>query len=357
MKRKALTIALILTFLFSALTGTQFVNLIHANFTLLLPELPTPIYVREDGTIEGAEGAIQKTGNTYTFVRDLNRTIEIQKDSIVLEGNGFTLTKPSEVDTAGLMTPIGWFPSIRISNRDNIIIRNMIFDKCYTSISVENSSNIMVIQNIMRNGNEGVYMSSGSYCSIIGNEITDNSHTGLDIKDSIFLNIAYNTISRNHGHGGWIAVSYSNISRNNIIDNSFNHFGIGLYLYGPNSLNRIFENNFINNEVGLFYQGAHGSSVNNEVYNNYWSNFQDAIVNVAADAASGVDQSPLASSISTSFDQSLFPLPSLTPSISPTPIAQSDSEPLPTTLVTATVAIVAVFGFGFLINWTKRKRV
>jgi parallel beta-helix repeat protein len=356
MKRKALTIALILTFLFSALAGTQFVNLIHANFTLL-PELPTPIYVREDGTIEGAEGAIQKTGNTYTFVRDLNRTIEIQKDSIVLEGNGFALTKPSEVDTAGLMTPIGWFPSIRISNRDNIIIRNMIFDKCYTSISVENSSNIMVIQNIMRNGNEGVYMSSGSYCSIIGNEITDNSHTGLDIKDSIFLNIAYNTISRNHGHGGWIAVSYSNISRNNIIDNSFNHFGIGLYLYGPNSHNRIFENNFINNEVGLFYQGAHGSSVNNEVYNNYWSNFQDAIVNVAADAASGVDQSPLASSISTSFDQSLFPLPSLTPSISPTPIAQSDSEPLPTTLVTATVAIVAVFGFGFLINWTKRKRV
>jgi len=310
MKRKALVLILIGVVILLSVE-TFFASSACANFTPL-PELPTPFYIREDGTIQGGAEALQQTGNIYAFVRDINETIEIQKDNIMLDGNGFTLTKPPEVETSGLMTPIGWFPSIRISNRDNVTIMNINFDKCYTAISVEDSSNIVIIQNTIHNGNEGIYIMSSINCSIIGNEIVDHSYTGLSIRDSSFLNIAYNTISRNHFHGGWIAISYSNISRNDITDNSFDHFGIGLYLYGPNSHNYIFENNFINNEIGLFYQGARGSSVNNKVYNNYWRNFQDAIVNVAADAASGVDQSPLTSPISTSFDPSLFPLPSLT---------------------------------------------
>jgi len=283
-----------------------FASSVNANFTPL-PELPTPIYIKEDGTIEGGAGALQRTGNVYTFVRDVNETIEIQKDNVVLDGNGSTLTKPPEVDTSALMTPIGWFPSIRISNRDNITVMNVTFDRCHTGISVENSSNIVIIQNTIRNGAEGIYMSSSVNCSIIGNEITDHSSAGLNIKDSSFLNIAYNTISRNRGHGGWIAVSYSNISRNEISYNTAPNVGIGLYLYGTNAHNYIFENNFIDNDIGLVYQGP---SVNNTVFNNYWSNHQKEMGNVAADGSDS-DQSPLTSPVSTSFDPSLFPLPSL----------------------------------------------
>ena len=310
MKRKALALFIGVVILLSV--ETFFAHSANANFTSIsLPELPTPIYIRGDGTIEGGAGALQRTGNIYTFVRDINETIEIQKDNIMLDGNGFLLTKPPEVNTAGLMTPVGWFPSIQISNRNNVIIMNINFDKCHTGITVENSSNIVIIQNTFRNGNRGICMSSSINCSIIGNEMVDHSSSGLSIRASSFLNITYNTVSRSHFHGGWIAINQSKISRNNITDNSFDHFGIGLYLYGPNSHNHIFENNFINNEIGLFYQGASGISVKNTVYNNYWSNYQNAIVNVAADAASGVDQSPLTNPIYTSFDPSLFPLPSL----------------------------------------------
>ena len=355
MKRKALALTFISVVILLSVE-TFFTSSASANFTPL-PELPTPIYIRGNGTIEGGAGALQRTGNTYTFVRDISETIEIQKDNVIIDGNGFSLTKPPEVKTEGLMTPIGWFPSIKISNKKDIIIKNIKFDKCYTSIAVKNSSNIIIIQNAMKNGNEGIDISSCTNCSIIGNEIVDNSFTGLNIMDSSFLNIAYNTISRNHFHGGWIAISYSNISRNDITDNSFDNFGIGLYLYGPNSNNRIFENNFINNEIGLFYQGARGSSVNNKVYNNYWRNFQDAIVNVAADAASGVDQSPRTSPISTSFDPSQFPWLSPTPTPSPpspTPNAQSNSELFPTTLVVAPIASVAVIGAGLIVYFKKR---
>jgi parallel beta-helix repeat protein len=308
MKKKTSTL-LITGVIIVLLVEVLFASSVNANFTPL-PELPTPLYIKEDGTVEGGAGALQQTGNVYTFVRDINKTIEIQKDDVILDGNGFTLTKPPEVNTAALMTPIGWFPSIRISNRDNVTIMNINFDRCYTAIRVENSSNIVIVQNNIHNGNGGISMSSSVKCIIIGNEVVDHSFTGLNIMGSSFLNIAYNNVSRNHFHGGWIAVSHSNISRNSVTDNSFDNFGIGLYLYGVNCHNIIFENNFVNNEIGLFYQGAHGTSVNNTVYRNYWSNYQDAIVNVAADSASGVDKSPLTSPISTSFDPSLFPLPS-----------------------------------------------
>ena len=288
------------------LVEVLFARSVNANFTPL-PALPTPIYIRGDGTVEGGAGAIQRTGNIYTFVRDIDETIEIQKDGVTVDGNGFALTKPPEVNTAGLMTPIGWFPSIRISNRDNIVVMNITFDRCYTGISVENSSNIVIIQNTIRNGNEGIYIRSSTNCSIIGNEIIDHSSAGLNIMSSSHFNMAYNTIARNDFHGAWISLSYSNITRNDVNNNIGSNVGIGLYLYGPNSHNIIFENNFIDNDIGLVYQGP---SVNNTVFNNYWSNHQKEMGNVASDGSDS-DQSPLTSPVSTSFDPSLFPLPSL----------------------------------------------
>jgi len=302
-------LALIFTYFFVFLLAESIlIGSVCANFTPL-PDLPSPIYITENGNIEGTNGTLQQNGNVYTFTADISKTIEIQKDDVIINGNGFTLTKPPEVNTQGLMTPIGWFPSIQITNKDNVTIKNINFDKCYTGISIVNSSNIVVIQNTIHNGNEGIYISASSYCNIIGNEIVDHGYTGLSIKDSSYLNIAYNNIARNHFHGAWIATANSNITRNNVTDNSFDHFGIGLYLYGVNSNNQIFENNFINNEIGLFYQGAKGTSLNNTVYDNYWKNYDSPIINVAGDSVSGVDQSPLTNPISTVFDESVFFVP------------------------------------------------
>ena len=338
------------------LTGTFFVSSVSANFTPL-PELPTPIYIRSNGAVEGGGGAIKQTGNTYTFVRDINETIKIQKDNIILDGNGFSLTKPPKVKTEELMTPIGWFPSINISYCDNVIIRNIKFDKCYTCISVENSTNVVIIQNIMRNADLGIFMTSCNHCNVIGNEIVDNAHSALNIMYSSYLNIAYNTISRNHFHGGWVSTSYSNISRNNITDNSFSHFGIGLYLYGPNSNNRFFENNFINNEHGLFYQGSRGISVNNKVYSNYWSNYEDDIVNVAADEASGVDQTPLESPISTSFDPALFPSFASVPTASPSEeVSELTAQQDYTAIIVVALAVISASSLAILIRYKSKRK-
>ena len=235
----------------------SFVGLAEGNFKGPPRKFPAPIYIHEDGTIEGAEEILERTGNAYFLTRNTSKTIHILRDDIIFNGNGFSLTAPSEANPNDTLA-VGGSDSIRIYNRTNIQIINTKFVSCDISLNIRVSSNITVIQNTITNSvTHGIYMDSCTNCSIIGNNIVDNSSPGLFIMDASYLNLAYNKISRNRSHGGWLTVSYSNISRNDITDNLESPtFGIGLYMYGPNSHNRIFENNFINNYIGLFYQGS-----------------------------------------------------------------------------------------------------
>ena len=332
----------------SALMATDFKGLTKANPSSITMVPIEHGYIRNNGDVDPPTLPIQRSENLYTLQGNiLNYSIEIQKDNIILDGNGFALTSIFPEAPQGMASG---FPSIQISNQKNVTIRNVIFDKCYTAFSVKNSSNVLLCQNIMKTGETGIYMASCISCSIIGNKLVDNSDTGFMILDSSYLNISYNTISRNRSHGGWLSVSYSIISRNNITDNSLSHPGIGLYLYGQNSYNEIFENNFINNVNGLFYQGSKGISVGNKVHDNYWNNYQDAIVNVAADNASGVDQSPRTSALPNSSDQ-FYPLPTVTPT------ATADSNAgFPTTIVIASTALTALLCIGLLLYFKKRQR-
>jgi parallel beta-helix repeat protein len=339
--------------LFSAVTETALTNVVWGNFgPMTPPELPPPIYIREDGSIEGGEGALQRTGNIYTFLRDINETIEIQKDNIILYGNDFKLNRPPEVEMQEFWSgATGWYPSILLSTKKNVTIQNIEFNTCHTCIKVENSSKITIVQNKMYKANTGIYMIHSADSSIIGNEILNSTGTGLFILFSSYLNIAYNNISDTEWNGVWVSISDSNITRNDFINNT----NIGLYLYGENKDNDIFENNFIDNDEGLcFMPTGTGSCVNNKLMNNYWSNRRVEIVN--ADEFNGVDSAPLGSPISTAFDPSLFNLSLLTPTASPTPHAKPESEPYNSTLAIASVIVVAVVVIGLFILFNKRNR-
>jgi parallel beta-helix repeat protein len=304
MKKPAVALTLIVALLCSTVASIGIISSTKANGIPYLPEnLPMEqAYIRSNGDVDPSTLPIQRSDNIYVLKDNiLNYSISIEKDNVVIDGNGFMLKTPAygETDQYGYVKSAN--PLIQISNKSNIIIKNIIFDKFGTGIDIRGSSNIIIIQNTISNGRNGISM-----FWIVGNTLF-----GVLIQYSTFLNIAYNIISRNPYCGLELSDGqYSNINRNDFTDNEY----IGLYLLGPNSNNHIFENNFINNEVGLDYHGDYNSAVNNTVNNNYWRNYRLQIDNYSADATSGVDQSPLASPISTSFDPSLFPLPP--PSIS-----------------------------------------
>ena len=330
-------------------------------------------YIRNDGAVEPTTLPIQRNGNFYGLTNNiLNYTLDVQRDNVVIDGNGFLLSLPAYGEKGEDSRTKGAKPMISISNKTGIIVRNLSFNGYATGISIRNSSGIIIFQNSMRNGSMGIDLTGSTNCSLIDNRLIENSNTGLHIRDSTYINIAYNTISENDFHGAQISgLDYSNMSRNDITENfNIGSPGLGLYLTGVNSNNRIFENNFIRNDVGLNIV-CFGNWSGTLVYNNYWSNYRHQIYDYSGNDADSVDQSPLTSPISIVFDPSLFPLPSFSPSPNPssTPVAtpspnttpsteptSQEPEPFPTASVAVGITLAAVVGTGVLIYFKKRKR-
>ena len=355
MKRKALTLLLISCLSTSALLAIDFSRVAKANIIPIPEKLATDQgYIRSTGVIDPPTLPIQREGNIYRFTDNIiNCTFEIERDDVVIDGNGFLLSVPAFGELDKNHQVKGANSLISISNKSNIIVKNVTFDKYSNAIDVRNSSKIIILQNTMRNGNTGVYILRSANCSLLANEISDNSLRGVLIQDCTSLDISYNTIS-NNGYAGieiddltrhiFNGLEHSNFTRNTFSGNNY----AGLYFLGHHTNNQIFENNFINNSIGLSFMG--GPSVNNSFNNNYWRGNQLQINDQNIDR---VDQSSLASPASTSFDPSLFPLQSQTPTSSPEP--NSMSEPFPTAPIATSVASVTAASVGFFIYFKKRK--
>jgi hypothetical protein len=349
MKRIAFASLLILWLAVPTLTVIGFVGLTKANGFVPPEKLPLgQAYIRSNGDVEPPTLPIQRSGNVYALTSNIvNYSIEIQRDNVVFDGNGYSVTFRSVGEEDNPWSEKIADPAIRINNKNNVIVKNVTFDNyitgSFTGVGVENSSNIIIMDTTVKN-ELGVSIRSSTWCSYIGNEVT-NTGVGIGVFDSTFINLAYNEISKNGYIGATIgSVSHSNITRNNIIDNA----EAGIILFGSNFNNSIFENNFINNEVGLLYRGDFNISANDNIFNNYWHNNQWNTQNTNDKGQPYVavaDPYPLASPISTSFNPALFPSPSL-----------STSEPFPTTLVAAPIASIVVVGIGLLVYFKKRKR-
>jgi len=292
MNRTALVLELILALSVSLMVGAQFVGLAEANFTPL-PELPTPIYIRNDGSVEPSTAPLKRAGNTYTFTGNIDNTIEIQRSNTVVDGNGFTLTKP-DVNTGGLMTPIGWLPGIHIVETNDIIITNIAFKGCITGITAENSSNITISHNTIIETITGIVVSSSSYVSIVGNDIIliDRSFASGIIflpdspQESVphHIRIEGNRIVGNshevpnrapqpEQYGIWGGFKDSEMTKNILT----NIKGIALYNIGAN--NRIVSNNFQENYEGILININQYVWFNNFIYgNNFNHNSENVVV-------------------------------------------------------------------------------
>jgi len=292
MKRTALVLELIIALSVSLMVGAQFVGSAEANFTPL-PELPTPIYIRNDGSVEPSTAPLKRTGNTYTFTGNIDDTIEIQRSNTLVDGNGFTLTKP-DVNTGGLMTPIGWLPGIHIVETNDITITNISFKGCITGITAENSSNITISHNTIRETLTGIVVSSSSYVSIVGNDIIliDRSFASGIIflpdspQESVphHIRIEANRIVGNsqevpniapqpEQYGIWGGFKDSEMTKNILT----NIKGIALYNIGAN--NHVVGNNFQENYEGILINVNQHVWFDNFIYgNNFNNNSENAVV-------------------------------------------------------------------------------
>jgi parallel beta-helix repeat protein len=278
-------------------TGFFSVQPVHAD-PIPLPTLPPPIYILSDGSVSPASSPILRVGDTYTFTSNINNTVEVQCANIVIDGNGSTITTPftaPEVNSEGLLTPIGWCPGVDVNGENNLTIEDTEFQGCVTGVSVENSSDVTISQNTIQSALVGIAIFSSSNINIIGNSIAlpnyelvcaiDGLPETPEASSPVQITIEGNIITGSGNvvltspppqpqqEGLWVGVSDSEIIGNTITEVR----GSALYFTGSNNL--VTDNIFENSYHGVFFTGDSDLSVNNSIfYNDFSYNDENALV-------------------------------------------------------------------------------
>jgi parallel beta-helix repeat protein len=209
------------------------------------------IYIRADGSVDPATAPIHVDGNVYTFTDNINDSIVVERDSIVIDGADYTLQGPGGITSVR---------GIILNGRHNVTIENMKVTDFYYGIVLSGSSNNM-IYGIETTGSptDGIWLDSSNYNNISGNVIDD--YIGVALSNS-----SGNTIDRNNIAGSLSGITLSLSSSNTISRNKVTgrlHYGISLLSSNYNSF-------YGNNMTG---SGAYDDiSLTDSNYNSFYGN-------------------------------------------------------------------------------------
>jgi parallel beta-helix repeat protein len=176
------------------------------------------------------------TGNvSYTFTDNIYGRIVVERDSIVIDGAGYSLEGT------------GSHYGIDLSERNNITIKNTKITAFVRGIYLYKSSSINIYGNVITGNSNGIVLYRSSNQNIISsNNITESDYDGISSSESSNNSIYGNMVT---GSDYGIYLDYS--SHNNISENyvAHNKHGISIFLSSHN--NTIQENNATENQEGM----------------------------------------------------------------------------------------------------------
>jgi parallel beta-helix repeat protein len=242
----------------------------------------TTIYIRADGSIDPPTAPIYTADNvTYTFTGDINDSIVVERDNIVIDGQGHILQDSGSV--------VG----IDLSSRINVTVKNLQIIGFIHSIRLDHSTNCLISgNNITKHNRAGVFLYSSSYNTISGNTIAAmRTHTagvkldsssnntisgnnitsngiGIWLSDSSNNIVSENTITANNEDGLYLLAYLDTTAHNIIIENTITNNGDGVCLVDSH-YNGIIENNIANNQRGVYLDESTGNTlIANDIANN-----------------------------------------------------------------------------------------
>jgi parallel beta-helix repeat protein len=195
------TVALLLVFSFTFVSISE-IGIVKAE----------SIYIGSDGIVEGTD-KIQQEGNVYTLTDNINGSILVEKDSIILDGTGYTL------QGTGSGKGIYLFNCHNVTVK-NITVRNFAFGIHITArASYAQSYNHTISgTTITANTLKGIYISWSSNNTLIGNNISYNEDYGICLSGSNNL-LRNNTMDNNKYNFGITSDSLNNdIDRSNTVN-------------------------------------------------------------------------------------------------------------------------------------------
>jgi len=252
MRSNSFSSALLLTLLLVGVLVLVFeVQLVGAGGT---------VYIRADGSIDPPSAPISSLDNvTYTFIGNVNDSIVVERDNIVVDGAGYAVQGTGSGN------------GIDLSGRSNVTVKNV---------------SVVAF-------NYGIYLNGGSGNTLTGNNITANANYGIYLDGSTYNSIINNNIANNVGGIKLYPSSdYNNVSDNNIIVNSWG--GIDFWF---SKHNKLFNNNITaNGDFGMLLDASSNITMRNNTMakNGYNFGIRNPINSINdIDASNTVDSKPI----------------------------------------------------------------
>jgi parallel beta-helix repeat protein len=279
--------------------GLPLVPVVSANF---FPE-PTPqgIRIESNGQVNGTD-KIERYGDTYIFTDDLESTIVVLCDSILIDGAGHTLqgydestgiflqdvvnvtVKDLTIRNFGFGIKVTW-EYIDTGSRNNTIFGNTITQNEVGLLLNFCTSNSNVIDNIVTNNVYGIKIDHSPNTVLKGNQLKDNQfNLWVNIETGVQAWHFFNDIDTSNTVDGkpvyyWVNqqnktvpsdagfVALINCSKINVENLVLSNNGQGIILVATNN-SLITKNQIKNCEYGVVIYGSYDVCNNNTVSKN-----------------------------------------------------------------------------------------
>jgi len=224
-----------------AVSGVMLILLLMGMLTLAFNIHPVKtwagtVYIRADGSIDPPDAPIQRDGDIYTFTDNIYGSVIIQKDSIVVDGEGYT------VEGDGAM-PYG----IYLNGRFNVTLKDMKITKFFVGIRFD-YTNCSVVFNIDSSNNDaGIYLQYSSN-NVLFNCTTCYNRHGIALTSSPNNNISKNVALYNDCDGIVLTSSDNNTVRSN---RASSNKEAGIMVFGSKN-NIIYNNELVYNKYGIY---------------------------------------------------------------------------------------------------------
>ena len=177
------------------------------------------IYIRPDGTVDPPTSPIQRVGETYVFTDDIyNKSIEVQRNNITLDGNSHMLQTPKEFKSLF---------GVYLSGRKNVTITNIIIsDGFIYGIWLCSSSNNKIVNNTLADVDHGIRLSSWSDHNFLINNTVMHTYEAISLEDSSYNILLSNKVMDNF-KGLNLLFATQNTLRNNVMIDNKQSFVVG----------------------------------------------------------------------------------------------------------------------------------
>jgi len=222
------------------------------------------IYIRADGSVEGTD-KIEQTGNLYSFTDNIDGTIIVERDDIIIDGAAYTLSANS-----------GY--GIKLQYRHGVTVRNLVLKDTYRGFDLTYADDNTIVGNTIINSGSAVYFWWSWRNNVTGNSISkaeyafdffqspnygcqENVVTGNTVQDSLIglsLMESNNTFSGNIINTSAIGVSLRG-SQNLFRNNTINCTGIAFKVYSFD--NNIDTSNVVNGKPIIYWIGHRNEAV------------------------------------------------------------------------------------------------